>query len=748
MTHPPLSAHAHDALAAALAEHYPEEVLRALGQDTVDPHVIARRLLDPEHLHNLLAHSEAARGALLIAAEAPSTRGDQLRREGILRGLGDLEPGMRHLLEAGLLVLVPAPGAREWELADELDTRRYLQRPLTLPPPLADALRPLLLDAAAQPPAHRASEPEVRPLPAASLLDLELNLLHFASRLGDHTLTLNKDGTPNRRSLARFTRGLRLPGLPAPAADDLDLNDARVFERVHLLLALAAGLGFLRVDEPRRLAILDPDAARAFFTAAEAERDRALLRALRGAEVLDEIAAASFGLGLRSNTSPDPRRTSLLATPATLRLKGPRGQLLSDLKRLPLDRWTSLGHIVDLLLALDRGYLGATLAATPDAPAYAPDHFARAALISVLPWMGLLELATEPDYDDVPRFARWTPRGLRLLAATPPPEPPPQGPCLTVQPNLEGTVYLQAASLAILQRLYEVGERTSLTNHTATFRFTAESVQRGYGRGASADGLLAFLNRHSHTPVPDGVAFVLRDWERVQQRITLYDGGTLLEHPDPDHLDLILGTLRHYLTDERAPIPLGATEVYLPDVEDSILTRAFDLHQAHRIDYTEAPPPCLAADPDDADLLLRPLPCGLDIITHAELERFAQPLGDPWEPSAWRLDLDRVRVRWPQDPARHLLDFLDLRMDDGVPPDLELLLLSRIRGDVHATLHEDAIVITLSSPEVCDTLLDIPDVEDHTLQRLGPAALLVDPEGRDLIQQILGRLGLLTPRGS
>ena len=123
------------ALAETLALHYPEEILLTLGEGSEGPVALAERLVRQETLERLVRSGDKVHEALIaLARTGPQPRGEQARREGILIGLGDIEPGLRRLVAKGLVVMLPAPGQRDWDLFDELETRRYLQREVLLPP--------------------------------------------------------------------------------------------------------------------------------------------------------------------------------------------------------------------------------------------------------------------------------------------------------------------------------------------------------------------------------------------------------------------------------------------------------------------------------------------------------------------------------------------------------------------------------------------------------------------------------------
>jgi len=190
-------------------------------------------------------------------------------------------------------------------------------------------------------------------------------------------------------------------------------------------------------------------------------------------------------------------------------------------------------------------------------------------------------------------------------------------------------------------------------------------------------------------------------------------------------------------------VHLGNTELLLAAGQHNALAKAIDLDTAHVIDYEQPPPPCLE---HQASLVFKPLPTGLDIVTRVELDRIAEPIGDPDFPDAWKLDPNRIRARWGRDAPAELHAFFDVRMSDGIPADLELQLLALVQSDIQAELRRNVTLVVVSNEQVCNILLEVPDVDEYVAARLGPVTLLIEEDGIEIVEETLARLGLLTQR--
>lgn len=713
-------------LAGAYEQYYPESVRSEMGErlkaSSSDVHALAAAVLQVPVLEALLAAEPQARPALMVlAACGGKARASRLRRASILQGWGDVERGLEALIVAGLVILQPAPGQRQWSFGEVIAARRHLQRELSCPAAvLAWLTAKVRMEA---PRSHFAVSGEgVTVAARTSVEGLERNLLHLVSLLDGDEMALNKDKSPNRRSLLRFVRDLHLPGLGGEEAPELASSE--IAEPVHHLLSLAMGLGLLSLESGR----LETDYAvsASFFGDDEAARDRRISKTLRSQAIWDESASWA---AMRSSTS-EPVHTLEARHEG---LAGPRGQIFGDLVQLPMDGWCDAAQVAEVLLALDRGYLAESLRGR------SPRDFIMGVLLLGLVWAGVFERGKSSAGQAV---VRWTERGKRLLTGASPEEDAAAGmrpPPLIVQPNLEVTAFTAEASLSVLHKLYQIGERQRGAEHVAIFKLDALRVKRAYGRDTEAEALVTFLTEASRTPLPANVAFTLRDWQRVQRKLTLYVRGALLQWPSPDRLEVVADTLEHDPGHETPVVRIGHEALFLPDSAGARLSRVMDTELMHRVDYDAPPPPCFR---ELGQGLLEELTTGMDFVTRRAIETIAEraAAGDGGA-ARWRVTDARMSERWPEDTVARALSFFEPRLVGGVTPRFEVELRAMVEG-LGAQVMRGVTVVKFDDERTTEKLLEAREADGLIAQRLGPNVVLVEPGAQEALEALLRRLGL------
>jgi hypothetical protein len=668
-----------------------------------------------------------------VAASGGRMRGENLRRDLLLRGFGDTNDVLRELVVDSLLIPLPNPGESEMDIEGLLDLDSFLQRDLSVPVPLKD----LLLEEAEQlgPEAIEAWSGEISTTQRGTVEGLELNLLHFASLLQQENLRLNIDGTPNRRSLVRFGRGIIFPGEASEAAEALDLNDAVQLDYLTFLLALCLELDF--VDKQEQTISGKSDPAEAFFCAEPDQRDRMLASAFRGLKYWSELESLSM---TRAGGPADSEEHFSQFQPTGEPLIGARGYVLSVLKRARLSNWAPVDAMIDLCAQLDKNYLPRALSKVE--PPVQPRRYIEAVLHRGLIWLGVIEFG---ESDDGVEMMRVTTRGAKLLGlklerdveAT----GPPPGECLVVQPNFEVMLFLDPAPLHVVYRMYQVGQREKMSERVANFRLTAESVQRGLGMGLNAETVVDTLNEFSHAPVPDTVGFQIRDWERVHRKLELFANGVLIRHPDPDKLDLLIGQLRHEQRgQEFVSRRLGPESVFLPDANPPGLERLVEQQDGVLVDYLGEIPPALYFV-DMLEVMVDPLET--DFVTLSELDKIGTQLEDSTPRSRfYKLEVGKIAQRWPTDTLESIYAFLDARTDGGLPPAQALKLRSRLHKPLEVTMSSGVTVIVLENPEVADRFAQIPECEPIIERRLGDVAFSIKKGHEDELNEFLDEIGV------
>lgn len=665
----------------------------------------------------------------LLARRGGRLRGEILRRDLLLNGFGESEEVLRSLVLRGYLVPLPNPGEHDCNLDALLEHGAFLQRDMAILETTFDSLGEVEDVHSLQAPAWSTATADPH---GGDLQSLELNILHLSALIRRDPLKLNKDGTPNRRSLGRVARGISMPGSPGEVAADLDLHDALQLDYLTFLVAVSRELQLL--SERENTYRTDDQELTRFFHSDGAERDRRILDALQRIRFWNELDSARLA-GPSSRTVDEEHFSQFESTGQPL--IGARGFVFSVLRRAQFSDWVALNALAELCTQLDHQYLERTLAQLSHRPD--PEEFIQAVLTRTLVWGGILQLGHAETGE---ALARLTPRGARALGLDHPIAEPLPGGSLIVQPNFEVMVFLDNSPITVLHELYRLGERKKLSDRVATFQLLAESVQRGYTLGADADSLLALLQKEGHTPVPEAVAFQLRDWERVHRRLTIHLGGAALLHPDPERFDLICGQLDHDLRgSDVSLIRLGPRDAFVTDASHPAVERAAASHRSLRLDALGAPPRCLHfVDP----LVLMVDPYEWDIATSVELRKITDPLADESSPRAlfFELNISKIQERFPENPLKEVSNFLDLRSPDGLPAAQALRLQAELRTPAKIHLQKNLTVLAFETIETAERFSALPEAPDIIARRLGPTTFVVFTEQEALLEEIIDELRL------
>src|SRR5262249_6712554 len=133
---------------------------------------------------------------------------------------------------------------------------------------------------------------------------------------------------------------------------------------------------------------------------------------------------------------------------------------------------------------------------------------------------------------------RLTELGAQVLAGAPVPAPRPDAKALIVNPDFEIVVFPEASDPELLYALARFSRRVK-GDRVSTVRLSRESVLQAAATGMSADDILETLASRSRTPIPQGVAYNVRDWAKglrfVEVRTTC-----LLEAGDAETVERIL----------------------------------------------------------------------------------------------------------------------------------------------------------------------------------------------------------------
>jgi hypothetical protein len=106
------------------------------------------------------------------------------------------------------------------------------------------------------------------------------------------------------------------------------------------------------------------------------------------------------------------------------------------------------------------------------------------------------------------------------------------------------------------------------------YRFSGASIQRAFSAGRTAEGILAFLTKHSATPVPQPLEYLLRDAQSRHGRFTVGLAGTYLTAEDPVALAELLAGVAAAALELTAISPTAAVSPRSPAEVVSALREA------------------------------------------------------------------------------------------------------------------------------------------------------------------------------
>lgn len=671
-----------------------------------------------------------------VAASGGRIRGDNLRRDLLLRGFGDTENVLRRLVQAGMLLPVPEPGEMDLEVEPLIGQAGLMQHDLAVVQPLWEALHEEAL--ATGPEALKAWSGRVDVVPLSTVELLELNLMYLANVWQRDTIRLTRTGAPNRRDLGRFARGIVLPGQSRPLSDGPDLQDPVHFDYLCFLLALSVELGLAEI-QGHRLQGSRTGQSRYFLIPVE-RRNRRLIAAVQGVKLWSEVdSMESAKARSRAGRSEQPFSFEM----GGQGLIGARGYVLSVLRRASLLDWTSLDALVDLCVQLERSFLSRTL--SRETWRIEPEGYIEALFKRLLAWSGLAQFGRSEDGLELVRFQGRTAQILGLEHGSPPESSTPQDsppPCLIVQPNLEVMVFLDAAPLDVIFRIATLAERTGLADRVATFRLGAETAQRGFGFGEGAEAMVELLQKWSITPVPETVVWQLRDWERVQQRLTIFAQGALLRHEDPERLEIVVSQLEHELRElESTVVRLTPSAAYVCAPQWTGWARFVEKNRAQDVFYEGTLPACVRFV---GPLLLEINPMACDLVTRSELGRIARSLAGATA-SAERMELDAamLQARWPQDTYAQAAAFLEPRVVGGTPAEQRLRLRSAICQAPQVALLSGVDILVVQDAATAQMLMELPEILELGVRRLAPEVLCVPATSRKSLSVLMEALGVV-----
>ncbi len=282
---------------------------------------------------------------------------------------------------------------------------------------------------------------------------------------------------------------------------------------VPLLLDLARDAGLVRVEEERFevvAAALDPWRGQGF-----PEQTRALFARWRAAPDWPE----------------GPSQDDLQLANVDWSLA--RAAILEELRACAVGEWYDAATLALRIARLRAGLLGGSFhAARASGPAGTREEVTtaavEAALLGALVPLGLLADGTHREGKRTVPVVAVTEVGAWLLGARPEPRLSPIGDRpLTVGADFEILLFQP-----IPRRVWALGAIADLVrlDTASVYRLSETSVRRGIAAGLTLDQIVTLLERGGRAPLPQNVAFTLREWTRDHAGVRL--ARALILRPD------------------------------------------------------------------------------------------------------------------------------------------------------------------------------------------------------------------------
>jgi hypothetical protein len=391
------------------------------------------------------------------------------------------------------------------------------------------------------------------------------------------------------------------------------------------------------------------------------------------------------------------------------------------LSRIPEDKWGCVQEIQKWIVRKHPGcnqtaYLHATL-------------FDLA--LSLLFHLGMIQAAKDENGD---RIARLTSIGRWLVGlSTQPALPTLPGQTLLVQPNLEIVVYRQGLTPILIVSLSRFAAWKSLGS-ACLMQLQPETVYRGLESGFGFDRIQQTLAQHGSRPTPPAVLDMLRTWTAKRDRLSIYPAATLFEFSRAEDLNdaLARGLPAIRLSDRLAVVTN----------ESAIDYRQFRLTGTR--DYGLPPEKCVDVEADGVTLTIEPERS--DLLVESELRRFARSLESPGENGRRQYRVTSDSLGDPSGLGIFALEeWFQQRTGQALPPAIRLLMISRFQPPAEL---KQQLILHVSSSQIADGLMQLPDTRALIQARLGPTALAVAPEQAEELRKRIEQIGLAIQNSS
>ncbi len=326
---------------------------------------------------------------------------------------------------------------------------------------------------------------------------------------------------------------------------------------------------------------------------------------------------------------------------------------------------------------------------------------------------------------------RVTPLGaqaLEMVPETPAEEPPPTR--FYVQPNFEIIAEGSGENLAGIVRLSRIAELESV-DRAALLRLTRDSVCRALDEGLTEAGILDILDDHGRSPVPQNVAFSVREWISAYQRFQIRTEAWIVETDQPEELNALEQELPGCF-ERLGPTTARVLPEHRARVEAALAAREDVLVVDHGAGL------CAAFDLDD-ELRLTPDPSRWHWHLAHVVAQIAE--SDGGRGGGYRLTPASLRSALEHGLTAGAIEAFVTQCAKQPLSAKQAFLLRGWLGRYEPVALAPVVVLRVPA-EARPDLLAIPEIREAVIGALGPSAFAVKPEAAPAVRELLERAGL------
>jgi hypothetical protein len=310
---------------------------------------------------------------------------------------------------------------------------------------------------------------------------------------------------------------------------------------------------------------------------------------------------------------------------------------------------------------------------------------------------------------------------------------------IVVQPNFDILVFDLEEHARLLYQIDRFAANVSV-DRAAVFRLTRESVCAGLQLGQNIDDVLRLLDRAGREPIPQNVAFSLREWAADFESVRWVRSGTLLEAPDEVTLDAWLGDpeIAPHL-DRR----VGPTLALVRSSEPTALRRRLQAVGVD-VDAVDANDPIEWCASVASEVAIAAEAQDVNLYSRAALDLIADECPSSQPGLTWVVSADSVHRANAHDlSATRILEILDRATGGRVPPGMR----SRVRGwsgEVGPISLGSVAIFVAPDAETFRDLKAEPELARHFVEQLTSISALVRLDSLDVLRQALAARGIGT----